>query len=57
MVPRAWRLTLTRTCEVCLNEQTIPPIVGSLTPTPAETVLVCDAPALNMGPEIPLYQR
>ncbi|MDR5837107.1 type VI secretion system tip protein TssI/VgrG [Caballeronia sp. LZ034LL] len=30
LVPRAWRLTLTRTCEVYLNEQTIPQIVGSV---------------------------
>jgi type VI secretion system secreted protein VgrG len=28
LVPRAWRLTLMRTCEVYLNEQTIPQIVS-----------------------------
>ncbi|WP_244831871.1 type VI secretion system Vgr family protein [Caballeronia sp. TF1N1] len=30
LVPRAWRLTLTRTCEVYLNEQTIPQILGGV---------------------------
>ncbi|WP_250528316.1 type VI secretion system tip protein TssI/VgrG [Caballeronia sp. GAWG2-1] len=30
LMPRAWRLTLTRTCEVYLNEQTIPQILGGV---------------------------